>query len=565
MLGRQNGPPQVATTIEGPEAATTIEAPQASTTIDDHAAHTVGTFSVRPTGTASPSASSTSDSSQPKWMISAIVPVVIIVVTLVIIGILYRFRKPVKEYFSSFSNSTHAFQPVGSGSTRTLTAEELATSGRSRAGTNATGSSTVNSGSPLTTVSGNAAQGRNRPARRSYRRNLRRTESGQSVKTLPEYRKEAGDQELVLVPQRSSSIISEEDASASENEGEYGQIDDIPLEDENNVARSDSRRSVRSASGSQDVTLQLPNNADTETHSAPSGSGPGAALSRVRDSLSRRGWGEAPTYLEAMSSPFFSSSNSNAELGGVPAPKTNLRERTTSGFRGLLSRAGLAPSAFHGTGGRPMTQRPSSQASLLLQPTTSRMSTLTSGTVTSPWASTNSLLISSPLPNSAMRASFEIPRAGLSDDQMRFLSSSEAVNLAGTRLDEPPAWKKRRRASSAATTGLLGTPEAEGEAGGPLPSWDELDQERRMTEAAQRRDLSRPVQRDSERAEEGTAAVADGDMVAATRDGEGDVSGTKPASRPELSIPLPLSAASGPELEVVPPTPVTATSGVTIR
>lgn len=62
---------------------------------------------------------------------------------------------------------------------QSLTAEDLAGGRRNRAATAQAG--TVTRG------------------RRSRRRGVRRTESGRSVKTLPEYSKEAGDEELVLV------------------------------------------------------------------------------------------------------------------------------------------------------------------------------------------------------------------------------------------------------------------------------------------------------------------------------------------------------------------------------
>jgi hypothetical protein len=70
-----------------------------------------------------------------------------------------------------------------------LTAEDLAGTGRS-------GRSNGTSGTTTNAAGGN---GNGRRARRSRGRALRRTESGRSVKTLPEYSKEAGDEELVLV------------------------------------------------------------------------------------------------------------------------------------------------------------------------------------------------------------------------------------------------------------------------------------------------------------------------------------------------------------------------------
>jgi hypothetical protein len=73
-----------------------------------------------------------------------------------------------------------------------LTAEDLAGTGRSRRSNGTSGTTTNGTGN------GND-NGNGRRQRRSRGRALRRTESGRSVKTLPEYSKEAGDEELVLV------------------------------------------------------------------------------------------------------------------------------------------------------------------------------------------------------------------------------------------------------------------------------------------------------------------------------------------------------------------------------
>jgi hypothetical protein len=71
-----------------------------------------------------------------------------------------------------------------------LTAEDLAGTGRSRRSNGTSGTTTNGAGN---------GNGNGRRQRRSRGRALRRTESGRSVKTLPEYSKEAGDEELVLV------------------------------------------------------------------------------------------------------------------------------------------------------------------------------------------------------------------------------------------------------------------------------------------------------------------------------------------------------------------------------
>jgi hypothetical protein len=341
-------------------------------------------------------------------------------------------------------------------------------------------------------------------------------------------------------------------------------------------------------------------------------------------SIGRRGWGEAPTYLEAMSSPDF---HDGRDLeAGVPPPRTptgaggpggtsSFRERTATSFRDFLSRTGFAPQPDRTVS----TRRPSSQASLLLQPQSSRLSGISttsgqfqgpgSGTGTgtspypSPWASSHSLVISSPLPHSAVRASFDsarLPRGGITEQQMRFLSSTEALHTAGVSLADPPPGRRRARSEARSLLGdspgrsrsgsgsgaALGhTPETSEEA---PPSWEELDEQRRRHEAEQRRELARPVGtsrsmsgsgNDDEGAAVGREAEAedsasgqgsmntgagDGDAtprpsgvektVAATSEPRGGASPTLPSS----TAPATGSSLSSlaPSLAVVPPSPI---------
>jgi hypothetical protein len=90
-----------------------------------------------------------------------------------------------------------------------------------------------------------------------------------------------------------------------------------------------------------------------------------------------------------------------------------------------------------------------------------------------------------------MRASFDgtdIPRGGLNEAQMKFLSSKEAVALVGVKLEDVPAHKRRKSAMST-------SPSPGSEAGDLLPpSWEQLDGERRQSEAYDRRNLATPVQ-----------------------------------------------------------------------
>jgi hypothetical protein len=90
-----------------------------------------------------------------------------------------------------------------------------------------------------------------------------------------------------------------------------------------------------------------------------------------------------------------------------------------------------------------------------------------------------------------MRASFDgsdIPRGGLNEAQMKFLSSKEAVALVGVKLEDVPALKRRKSAMS-------GNASPGSEAGDlPPPSWEQLDGERRQSEAFDSRNLATPVQ-----------------------------------------------------------------------
>lgn len=370
-------------------------------------------------------------------------------------------------------------------------------------------------------------------------------------------------------------------------------------------------------------------------HSAPIANDHTPERVRTTSQGSRRGWGEAPTYLEAMSSPSFA--NSSTEAGVPPPRQRSIRERTSSSFRDLLSRsgfssAGTAPSSYPssrypglGQGSAEMTERRNgpngailpgsrhSSTSLLLQPQTSRLSTnttLTAASITfpshlgrqrsgsgspspypSPWASSHSLVISPPVPNTAMRASFDegrLPKAGLSDDQMRFLSSSEAVNMVGVKMGDVPKHKKNRRGSSAMAMRndgsssfgestsraslsdqeeFMGQQDQEGTTSTALPpSWHQVDEERRRKEAESRKGLSRPVnavEGGSSTSAQGARDSDSGDAPSPTDPQDVTVEINTPDT-PEQSSTVPSILLSGvttptPALEIEPPTPVTAT------
>jgi len=287
--------------------------------------------------------------------------------------------------------------------------------------------------------------------------------------------------------------------------------------------------------------------------SGPSDSVPlGGDLTRnSAGSTSRRGWGEAPSYTvaagdyplrsDAHHPPSTALSNDHdLEHSAVPAPRTpdpqsstfDLAARTKSGIKHLFNRSTFAPSAMRHVSSPPSNTHHThshSLSSLLLSPQTTRSSFTpqppiqgqegsTPTSALSPWQSTTSLNISSPLPHSAIRASFDsshLPKGGLSELQMKFLGSSEALSLAGVRLDDPPRSARGRRRgvsdSGSATVNIAGNFVERGnavedvgmkpgndEAGGELPSWDQVEGERRRDQAFDRRNLGRPVDRDFE-------------------------------------------------------------------
>ncbi|RXK36159.1 hypothetical protein M231_06564 [Tremella mesenterica] len=478
--------------------------------------------------------------------ISVVIPIACALGGILFVAFIFSIRNKLKFLFT-FPRSLHT-RSTSLDSTNEpltgLTAEELATS-RRRTGT---GASTGSSDTGATRGTGSGGTGGNTTAQgtgtngtrietreRRRSRRIRRTESGATVRTLPVYRKEAGDDELILVRQRSNSDISEvdiefEDPDPNPNPTAPLTPPILPLA----PPATHTLRPLYPPDQLPDVTPPTVVNDDPPTppHSAPPGH---TQLTRIPSST-RSQWGEAPSYFDAITSPFLSSSTTEQGLstsnnnGIIPGPRSATSEtfrNATSGFSRLLSRAGFAPGSFRpNTNGRPMEQRHSSHTSmtsLLLQPQTSRLST-TSNRATSPFpspeASTHSLLISSPIPNTAMRASFidsALPRAGLSEDQMRFLSSAEAVNLAGVRLDEPPRTPRRvRRGSAGGGAGndaLLGnaspgTPRSSQEVDQTvvmregeevqrdgLPSWQQVVNETRKTQAAERQGLARPVVR----------------------------------------------------------------------
>ncbi|WRT67826.1 uncharacterized protein IL334_004800 [Kwoniella shivajii] len=540
---------------------------------------------ITPSETTAPSSE---DESSGGIAIQIVIPIIVILVVafVVILLILNRTR-----ILASFRPSVrNALRPIPTqDSTRTLTAQQLSGHSSRVDLTNTQSQSQSQSQSRSTTTTTNDPPLNARERRRRERdRNIRRTESGRSVKTLPVYSKDAGDEELVLVRQRSESSFSSNQGSITDSESEQGETQVVEGDIETGLLPSNPRsNSIRSSGshsripgdqssssppllsgGIRDESIELTARSASPTASSMPQSAPAEIPLRTdslmrRESLARRGWGEAPTYLEAMSSPSSYPSGSSGEQANVPPPR-GLKDRTSSTFMSLLSRAGITqPTQSTGTGTRArgtsmvMRENRNSSTSLLLHPTTSRASTFAyanananpgGSSYNSPWNSTNDLLvISSPIPNTAIRASFDytaIPKNGLTPDQMKFLSSQEAVNLAGIKMDDVPEYKKKQRRRSEYSTlhpnphlninnsGELGESSRRGSIStyqsltspssspstsperresdanqNSLPSWQQSEDDRRKNQAFERRSLSKPVllQAESEPGSQGEA------------------------------------------------------------
>ncbi|WVQ73080.1 hypothetical protein IAR50_002643 [Cryptococcus sp. DSM 104548] len=520
--------------------------------------------------------SSSSDSSKTGISTAVIVPVVVVIVLGATFLLIFKYRKYIASKWNERLSGTRRSRSGTESASRILTADELSGSpSRTDVNTNNGGGAGAANDNGNGNINRRGANGNGRPRRNRNGEYLRRTESGRSIRTLPVYSKEAGDEELVLVRRRSSSIMSD-DTVILEHETIVEENESLPTH--TRTSSEDAPRPEPTAEATVDFMAQpesptgFPQSAPAATTQHPDRlSTPDATR---HDSITRRGWGEAPTYLEAMSSPPFASANADLEAGTGSRPGPTLRTRTSSAFRDFLSRAGFSNPS------RPMemSQHPHSTTALpLLHPVTSRISTQSSlhartpSSYPSPWHSSHSLIISSPIPNTAMRASFDstaIPRAGLSDDQMRFLSSNEAVNLVGVRMQDPPEGRKNRRRRGSEAVSVLalgGDGEGEGEGGGEGPrTWEQSEEHRRSLILS-----PTPSAGGGEGSGSGTPQPEDAPQRGVASE---EQDGQEERSPAEATIPKPsfLSASSpallppAPVFEIEPPTPIAGQMAVRI-
>ncbi|ORX40042.1 hypothetical protein BD324DRAFT_252838 [Kockovaella imperatae] len=279
------------------------------------------------------------------------------------------------------------------------------------------------------------------------RQYLSRQESGASVRSLPRYSIQAGEQELVLA--RQSSNLAEE------------------------LYRQN----------------RIPNSGESADHQLPTGGSIIGSLMRTvtSTSLSR---GPAPSYLEATVS---STQGSDVERGTIERVPTNQKEASqpSSGFRRFFTMprfGGKSQPTQRSTDVPEMTQlavpRPAvtttrahvdshsqprnSSQSLLLRPLDSRHSTDSSGS-----HGRHSTIGGSP----SFRTSYDAPRAGFTPDQMRFLSAHEGIDLTrvhigaqesgGARIP-PPRFEEVESNGSRGVEVVTGASEGEGSPVAPV-------------------------------------------------------------------------------------------------
>jgi hypothetical protein len=288
-----------------------------------------------------------------------------------------------------------------------------------------------------------------------------------------------------------------------------------------------------------------------------------------RDRSSSGTWGEAPSYDTAVPPPSFDFNDLEAgnRLHSVdlsdsrPAVYPPVRERGFRAFVGRLTGRGEERTEEDGVGlvrGRTRgwsnaSSAGTSQASLLLQPTMTRFSTRRSsigglGFGSAASSSTHLPLvtenqISSPVPGTVIRSSFDAPRKGFSAEQVKFLSSTESLGKFGVRLDEAGNHVVDENQGGRRRAGSVGVDD------GPM---DRRTRSRAASDAPNTltpgwRDLAREEQEDVEQA--GTGTVTPRPLSLAL---ELPVTPNRPT---RLALGRPGSV-PGVEIEIVPPTPV---------
>jgi len=272
------------------------------------------------------------------------------------------------------------------------------------------------------------------------------------------------------------------------------------------------RNSVTSESGDR----ESPN-------TSPSSSNRNRRLSRVGTATSNsRGWAEIPTYDEATGGsprPSDVTQRPDDENPEQETDQTGQLSRSRTFLQGMLSRLGRADtntdiplstgansnsiyrtSSEAEQGGRPsmMTSRSAGQSltSLLLYPTTTNMSTQTTGTISGRSSRSGSgtlhrpsflqgssstldlaqpLPISAPVPGSVIKTGYVPPKKGFTPDQIKFLTSTDNLGKFGvpvTSQGDQGSGSGRRRRSTGQPSLRISTGADNGDL--PPPTWDDV-------------------------------------------------------------------------------------------
>ncbi|CED82752.1 hypothetical protein [Phaffia rhodozyma] len=411
-------------------------------------------------------------------IISIVIPVVVVSLFVVIILVVQVQRRPKWNAFVRQLFSGRASAPVGTDESST----PMSVTTRSRQAVSGTAES---SGPTVLTQ----AEINLRDARRNLaaERERRRTHGSlRSVRTLPRYREDLDESEMALMK---GEAADEEDITTTDTY-RRASVDSLPSNSDESPLSNHIALPAEHLAGDlvvgrnrghsvstvlTDITI-----ASDESHSEGQ---IGGSTSTQRLILTN-GWGEAPLYTEQGVPPTaLQSDDSSAPahsgtvelLNATTAANTadSDQPRRQSGYRAFFSRAGVGRTARQasdhqtlsvddarassGPSGARVETRPdhqqnrqpyqqhrsrnsassidtgggsanpfrSSNISLLLHPTTSRSSIDMRTRLTSP----STLSISAPLPESVVRGSvYEVPRSGLTQDQMKFISSTENLN-----------------------------------------------------------------------------------------------------------------------------------------
>ncbi|KAL7423103.1 hypothetical protein Q5752_002402 [Cryptotrichosporon argae] len=526
-------------------AASSLDAPSALVSSPDGPSSTTSAWAAA--SSTAPAQAAGYSSHNFGLVMEVVIPLAAVVVVLLIVLVVLARRNgwSWRSKLTARARASGVGRPLFGTAARPITAEQLA------------GAPAADTGTRAGRVGRTVAASGTRRSRQESRR-LRRTESGGSVRTLPAYSTQAGEEEVVLVRQRTDSDLAEEGDSVEMEMRHVGEsvtlLATVPAQEIQAPGETGETLVADTAvAHSQELPTSRPST-DSAQQSMSQHEG--------YDAIASRGWGEAPPYAEAVSTPSLplpitaptrpSALSFRDVESGLPPSQSGFA-RTTSQIRSFFRTPFAHPPATR-------THHPTHSSSHLLTPTMSRLSTprtarsrsaSMSVSLGSPDASTASLLISSPIPHTAVRASFDardLPRAGLNTEQMRFLGSSEAVHLVGQQIGQPPPGARGRRRSSAAVLGpFVGSPRPSLDA--PPPSWAEVDGARRAEQAAVGSRLGRPADRDTAAEAQGdTAYESTGDNAAPTGSTQHDAPAIAlTASTPSGPTPAPSPPPSGPE------------------